>query len=129
MVLKTDRAGKRRSSAYVLLLVILALIFPPLAVLLDQGCGEDLCINILLTILGWIPGVIHAFYVLYAKPSHSLIDPVTPATTTTTTVNPSGTTANPSGAAANNPAPAAVDTATPATGATTTTVSTAPTAL
>lgn len=30
-----------------------------------SGCGADLCINILLTILGYIPGHIHAFYVEY----------------------------------------------------------------
>jgi hypothetical protein len=29
------------------------------------GCGADLIINILLTLLGYIPGHIHAFYVEY----------------------------------------------------------------
>ncbi|RKO88304.1 hypothetical protein BDK51DRAFT_18757, partial [Blyttiomyces helicus] len=37
---------------------------PPLGVLLNQGCSFDLLINILLTLLGWIPGVIHAFYII-----------------------------------------------------------------
>jgi uncharacterized membrane protein YqaE (UPF0057 family) len=33
-----------------------AVIFPPLGVLLERGCGVDLLINIGLTILGFIPG-------------------------------------------------------------------------
>ena len=32
---------------------------------LISGCGVDLCINILLTLLGYIPGHIHAFYLEY----------------------------------------------------------------
>ncbi|KAH7027035.1 putative cation transport-related protein [Linnemannia elongata] len=43
---------------------IFAVIFPPLGVLLERGCGPDLLINILLTILGFIPGIIHAFYII-----------------------------------------------------------------
>ncbi|KUI52514.1 Plasma membrane proteolipid 3 [Cytospora mali] len=44
--------------------IILAIILPPLGVFLERGCGADLLINILLTILGYIPGIIHALYVL-----------------------------------------------------------------
>lgn len=36
--------------------VIFAIILPPVAVLMERGCGADFCINILLTILGYIPG-------------------------------------------------------------------------
>ena len=37
--------------------IILAVILPPLGVFLERGCGADLLINILLTILGymWVP--------------------------------------------------------------------------
>lgn len=38
--------------------VILAIILPPLGVLLERGLSLDLCINILLTLLGYIPGTI-----------------------------------------------------------------------
>jgi uncharacterized membrane protein YqaE (UPF0057 family) len=44
--------------------IIFAVILPPLGVFLERGCGADLLINILLTILGYIPGIIHALYVL-----------------------------------------------------------------
>ncbi|KAK9764584.1 plasma membrane proteolipid Pmp3 [Basidiobolus ranarum] len=43
---------------------IFAVIFPPLGVLLERGCGVDLLINIGLTLLGFIPGIIHAFYII-----------------------------------------------------------------
>lgn len=43
--------------------VILAIVLPPLGVFLERGCNADFFINILLTILGYIPGIIHALYV------------------------------------------------------------------
>lgn len=45
-----------------LLRVLLAIIFTPLAVL-DKGCGSVL-ITFLLTLCGWIPGVIAALVIL-----------------------------------------------------------------
>ncbi|KAI9229324.1 MAG: hypothetical protein DHS80DRAFT_14141 [Piptocephalis tieghemiana] len=47
-----------------ILKIIAAVLLPPLGVLLERGCGADLCINILLTILGYIPGIIHALYII-----------------------------------------------------------------
>ncbi|OAA70983.1 putative protein family UPF0057 [Akanthomyces lecanii RCEF 1005] len=44
--------------------ILLAIILPPVGVLLERGCGADLCINICLTILGYIPGIIHALYII-----------------------------------------------------------------
>jgi uncharacterized membrane protein YqaE (UPF0057 family) len=43
--------------------IILAIVLPPLGVFLERGCNADFFINILLTILGYIPGIIHALYV------------------------------------------------------------------
>jgi uncharacterized membrane protein YqaE (UPF0057 family) len=45
-----------------LIRVILAIILPPLAVL-DKGCGS-IVIVFLLTLCGWIPGVIAALIIL-----------------------------------------------------------------
>ena len=42
--------------------VILAIIFPPLAVI-DRGCGS-MFIVLLLTLCGWVPGVIAALIIL-----------------------------------------------------------------
>ena len=45
--------------------VLLSIIFPPLAVL-DQGCGSVVIVFIL-TLVGWIPGVIAALVILNKK--------------------------------------------------------------
>ena len=42
--------------------VLLAIILPPLAVL-DKGCGSILIVS-LLTLAGWVPGVIGALVIL-----------------------------------------------------------------
>ncbi|KDQ60297.1 hypothetical protein JAAARDRAFT_32678 [Jaapia argillacea MUCL 33604] len=47
-----------------ILLYFIALFIPPIPVFLKTGCGVDLLINILLWILGWIPGVIHAWWII-----------------------------------------------------------------
>ncbi|GGB71508.1 YqaE/Pmp3 family membrane protein [Shewanella inventionis] len=47
-----------------LLLVIIAILLPPLAVFLKNGMGKDLLINILLCFFFFIPGLIHAVWVV-----------------------------------------------------------------
>ncbi|TBW28096.1 YqaE/Pmp3 family membrane protein [Gramella sp. KN1008] len=42
--------------------VILSVLFPPLAVY-DKGCGS-IIIVLILTLLGWVPGVIAALIIL-----------------------------------------------------------------
>ncbi|KAF9225526.1 UPF0057-domain-containing protein [Gyrodon lividus] len=54
-----------KSSDVVLILV--AIIFPPAAAAFVAGCSCDLLINICLTILGYFPGHIHAFWLIYKK--------------------------------------------------------------
>lgn len=44
--------------------IILSILVPPLGVFLQVGIGLQFWINILLTILGYIPGVIHAVYII-----------------------------------------------------------------
>lgn len=44
--------------------IILAIILPPLGVFMERGCHSDFWINILLTCLGYIPGIIHALFVI-----------------------------------------------------------------
>jgi uncharacterized membrane protein YqaE (UPF0057 family) len=44
-----------------LLRAILCIIFPPLAVI-DKGCGSIIIVT-LLTIAGWVPGVIGAIFI------------------------------------------------------------------
>jgi uncharacterized membrane protein YqaE (UPF0057 family) len=44
--------------------IIFAIILPPLGVFLTVGIGFEFWLNILLTLLGFIPGVIHAIWVI-----------------------------------------------------------------
>ncbi len=46
-----------------LLTIILSILLPPVAVLMNRGFGGAFLLNILLTLIGWIPGVIHALIV------------------------------------------------------------------
>ncbi|KAI5219689.1 hypothetical protein AUEXF2481DRAFT_38869 [Aureobasidium subglaciale EXF-2481] len=48
-----------------ILLIIITIFLPPVGVFMIAGCGADLLINICLTVLGFFPGHIHAFYVEY----------------------------------------------------------------
>lgn len=52
------------ATANKLLMVILAFLFPPLAVGLKDGIGTSFLICVLLTLLGWVPGVIYALIVV-----------------------------------------------------------------
>lgn len=44
--------------------IIIAILLPPVAVALDKGLGKTFLINLILTLLIWIPGVIHALLVV-----------------------------------------------------------------
>jgi uncharacterized membrane protein YqaE (UPF0057 family) len=44
--------------------IILAILLPPLGVFLQVGIGKHFWINILLTLLGYIPGIVHAVYII-----------------------------------------------------------------
>jgi uncharacterized membrane protein YqaE (UPF0057 family) len=47
--------------------IIISILLPPLGVFLTMGVSQALLINILLTLLGWVPGVIHALWLLSKK--------------------------------------------------------------
>lgn len=44
--------------------ILLAILIPPLGVFLQVGIGLQFWINLLLTFLGYIPGIIHAVWVI-----------------------------------------------------------------
>ncbi|NQT27412.1 YqaE/Pmp3 family membrane protein [candidate division KSB1 bacterium] len=47
------------------LLFILSILLPPLAVYLVKGVKKDFWINIILCIFFWVPGIIHALYIVF----------------------------------------------------------------
>lgn len=56
--------GTRDSVANDLLKILLAVILPPLGVLIEVGFTKHFWINIILTLLGYVPGIIHAVYII-----------------------------------------------------------------
>lgn len=54
-----------------LLQLIFCIVFPPVGVFLTVGLSPALAINIVLTLIGFIPGVIHALWIL-SKQSESV---------------------------------------------------------
>lgn len=50
-----------------ILRVLIAILLPPLGVFLQVGIGKHFWINILLTLLGYIPGIVHAVYIIAKK--------------------------------------------------------------
>ena len=47
-----------------ILRIIAAILLPPLGVFLQVGIGAQFWINIILTILGYIPGIVHAVWII-----------------------------------------------------------------
>ena len=47
-----------------LLKIILTILLPPVGLFLEVGLSTTLLINIVLTLLGWLPGVVHALWVI-----------------------------------------------------------------
>ncbi len=46
-----------------ILMIVLSVLVPPVAVFLQRGVGADLVINVVLWILGAVPGIVHALYI------------------------------------------------------------------
>jgi len=44
--------------------IICSVILPPLGVFLQVGIGKHFWLNLVLTILGYIPGIVHAIWVV-----------------------------------------------------------------
>jgi len=47
--------------------VIVAILLPPLGVFLQEGLGKHFWINIILTLFGYLPGIIHALYIIIKR--------------------------------------------------------------
>ena len=50
-----------------LIRILFAVLLPPLGVFLQVGIGKHFWINILLTLCGYLPGIIHAVYIIAKK--------------------------------------------------------------
>lgn len=50
-----------------ILRILVAILLPPLGVFLQVGIGLQFWLNILLTLLGYVPGIIHAVWIILRR--------------------------------------------------------------
>ncbi|CAL9727655.1 plasma membrane proteolipid 3 [Monosporozyma unispora] len=55
------------STASTLINAVIAILLPPLAVFIADGLGGTFFIDLVLTIFAWIPGVLFALYIVFAR--------------------------------------------------------------
>ena len=65
-IFEGNEHSKRRGFMDVLR-ILLAIILPPVGVLLQVGLGLHFWLNILLTLLGYLPGIIHAIWIILRR--------------------------------------------------------------
>ena len=58
---------KGRQPAMDIIKIIFAILLPPVGVFLEVGLGLHFWLNILLTILGYLPGIIHAIFIIATR--------------------------------------------------------------
>ncbi|WP_300064378.1 YqaE/Pmp3 family membrane protein [uncultured Roseobacter sp.] len=47
--------------------IIVAILLPPLGIALEVGLTKHFWIKIILTLLGYIPGIVHALYIIIRR--------------------------------------------------------------
>lgn len=60
-------AGTPDSTMGDLVKILIAVLLPPLGVFLEVGLTKHFWLNLLLTLLGYLPGIIHAVYIIARK--------------------------------------------------------------
>ena len=61
------QVDRRTATGGDVLRIILAILLPPLGVFLQVGFGLHFWLNILLTLLGYIPGIVHAIWIILRR--------------------------------------------------------------
>lgn len=57
----------KKAPAANLLKLLLAVLLPPLAVLMEVGVSKHFWISLILTFFFWVPGVVHAMIIVMEK--------------------------------------------------------------
>lgn len=61
------RSPQRTATGFDIVRILVAILLPPLGVFLQVGLGVQFWLNILLTLLGYIPGIIHAIWIILRR--------------------------------------------------------------
>jgi len=62
-----DAPARKSVTGFDIVRVLLAILLPPVGVFLQVGIGLHFWLNIVLTLLGYIPGIIHALYIILTR--------------------------------------------------------------
>ncbi|QDU49247.1 YqaE/Pmp3 family membrane protein [Gimesia panareensis] len=62
-----QQVSPNQSTVADVLRILLAVLLPPVGVLMQVGLGMHFWLNILLTLCGYIPGLVHAIWVIARK--------------------------------------------------------------
>jgi uncharacterized membrane protein YqaE (UPF0057 family) len=54
---------------WLLVLILLSVFLPPLAAFFVVGLSTHFWINLILTLLGWLPGTVHALWLVFGRPA------------------------------------------------------------
>ena len=69
--LRTDDYGRpvsrRTATGGDIIRILFAILLPPLGMFLQVGLGLYFWLNILLTIFGYVPGIIHALWIILSR--------------------------------------------------------------
>ena len=59
--------SRRTATGGDIIRIVFAILLPPLGVFLQVGLGLHFWLNILLTIFGYVPGIIHALWIILRR--------------------------------------------------------------
>lgn len=60
-------AAKPTATGFDVVRILVAIVLPPVGVFLQVGLGLHFWLNILLTLMGYIPGIIHAVWIILRR--------------------------------------------------------------
>ena len=64
LLIEPATRSEQRIETIDIIRIIFAILLPPVGVFLQVGLGLQFWINILLTLLGYIPGIVHAVWII-----------------------------------------------------------------
>ncbi len=60
-------SGRNAEGKADILRILLAILLPPIGVFLQVGFGLHFWLNVILTLLGYVPGIIHAVWIILRR--------------------------------------------------------------
>lgn len=65
MEIRKPTKEETKTGAIKVIATIMAFLLPPVAIIIAKGTFNQLILNIILTVIFWIPGIVHALYCVF----------------------------------------------------------------